>query len=76
MSELEQVTQIINTILSNDNDARKRSEALLKDLREKNINGYILAFASLLKGKLLLMHILIFCSLLRKCSQGFLPCSS
>jgi len=50
MSELEQLTQIIDTILSNNNENRKQGEALLKNIRDRDFNAYIAAFTSLLKG--------------------------
>ncbi len=51
MSELEQLTQIIDTILAHDNKNRKEGEAILKNIRDRDFNAYISAFTSLLKGK-------------------------
>ena len=51
MSELEQLTLIINTILGNDNQARSEGEALLKKLRENDFNQYIYLFTTLLNSK-------------------------
>jgi len=50
MSELEQLTLIINTILGNDNQARSEGEALLKKLRENDFNQYIYLFTTLLNS--------------------------
>jgi len=50
MSELEQLTQIIDTILGNDNDQRKQMENLLKTLRDKDFSEYVVAFTNLLKA--------------------------
>ena len=50
MSELEQLTQIIDTILGIDNDQRKQMENLLKTLRDKDFSEYVVAFTNLLKG--------------------------
>ena len=40
MSDLEQLSQVIVTILSNNNEQRKQGEELLKGIRESNLNGY------------------------------------
>jgi hypothetical protein len=50
MSELEQLTQIIDTILAHDNKNRKEGEAILKNIRDRDFNAYITAFTSLLKA--------------------------
>jgi len=50
MSELEQLTQIIDTILANNNEDRKKMEELLKSLRDRDFSEYVLAFTNLLKG--------------------------
>jgi len=50
MSELEQLTQIIDTILAQNNENRKQGEALLKNIRDRDFNAYIYAFTSLLKA--------------------------
>ena len=50
MSELEKLTQIINTIFSNDNQARNEGEAVLKSLRESDFNQYVYTFGNLLNG--------------------------
>ena len=50
MSELNELTILIDGILSGNNDIRKTNEELLKGLREKNINEYIIYFANLLSG--------------------------
>jgi hypothetical protein len=50
MSELDKLTEIIVTILGNDNQARNQGELLLKKLRESDFNTYIITFANLLNG--------------------------
>jgi len=51
MSELEQLQNIIDTILSTDNENRKQGEELLRQSREQDINNYIILFCKLLNGK-------------------------
>jgi len=48
MSELNELTVLIEGILSGNNEVRKNNEELLKGLRQKNIDQYILYFANLL----------------------------
>jgi hypothetical protein len=50
MSDLEQLSLVIDTILGKDNNARKQSEGILKTIKENDINKYCLAFATLLNG--------------------------
>ncbi len=50
MSELNELTILIDGILSGNNEVRKNNEGLLKGLREKSINEYIVYFANLLSG--------------------------
>jgi len=51
MNELQQLTAIIETILSTDNKNRQESEALLRQLREQDLNNYIMLFCKLLDCK-------------------------
>jgi len=48
MSDLEQLTQIITNIMTGDTATIQQNEALLKQLRERDINQYIITFATLL----------------------------
>lgn len=48
MSELSELTVLISGILSGNNEVRKNNEELLKGLRQKNVNEYIMYFANLL----------------------------
>lgn len=50
MSDLEQLTQIITNIMTGDTATIQQNEALLKQLRERDINQYIITFATLLSG--------------------------
>jgi len=50
MSDLEQLSNIIMTILSSNNEARKESEALLKKTRQADLNKYVYVFLNLLNG--------------------------
>lgn len=50
MSELNELTILIDGILSGNNEVRQNNEELLKGLRQKNINEYIVYFSNLLSG--------------------------
>lgn len=50
MSELEQLANLIQIILSGDNEKRKEAEALLQSSKASNINTYVSAFLELLQG--------------------------
>jgi hypothetical protein len=50
MSDLDQLTQVIQVILSNDNQARIQGENLLLSLRQGDFNSYVITFANLLNG--------------------------
>lgn len=48
MSDLEKLSELIGVILGNDNKARRESEDLLKQLRGKDIDAYVILFMNLL----------------------------
>jgi hypothetical protein len=50
MSDLEQLSNLIMTILASNNEAREKSEELLKQTRTKDLNSYVLIFLNLLNG--------------------------
>ena len=50
MSDLDQLTNIIITILGKDNDARQHNEELLNELQSKDIDQYVAVFVNLLNG--------------------------
>jgi len=52
MSDLDQLTQIISGIMTGSNETIKENEAILKRLRETNINEYIITFANLMLRKI------------------------
>lgn len=52
MSELDQLTNIITTILGQDNQARKQNEQLLAQLQIKDLNEYVIVFVNLLNGNI------------------------
>ena len=58
MSEEEQLSNIINVILSPDNEARKKHEALLAQLLEKDVNQYMLVFLNLLNSNTIFLNFL------------------
>lgn len=50
MSELDQLTSIITTILGKDNQARQQSELYLAQLQIKDLDQYVIVFVNLLNG--------------------------
>ncbi len=50
MSDLEQLTELIKGVLGGDNQTIKNNEAILKTIRERDINQYITTFFTLLHG--------------------------
>lgn len=51
MSDLDQLSHLIEGILTGNNQVVKQNEALLKQLKAKDVDQYIILFANLLNGK-------------------------